>query len=446
MTSRIKYLLIILLLALFGLGVTYFGLLSNHRPNVILIGLDTTRADHLGVYGYERGTSPNLDAFAKENIIYKNAVSAAPWTPPSFATIFTGLYPSAHHMMPPDGRGLAKKSSVRLDDRLTTLTEIFKQNGYSTAGITPNPWLKPEFGYKQGFDQYYFRARARADEITRGAIKILDSVKNQNSPFFLFVHYMDPHDPYRPPKPYNEMFKGALKARRYDPDMMSRINQYDGEIRFMDEHVGKLINAIKQGGLYKDSIILIFGDHGEQFLEHGNLTHGYNLYSEETHVPLLIRSGASPKSVDFTVSLVDVFPTLLDLSDIKIPEQVNGLSLKNEENLRQRNGVVSEILRKYNQKSITSFEGQKLIKDWPLDDGLIRSDIKNSGTMIGVFDRNIDPFETKPLGDKALEGVLLDDLSTVYQSAVSMGLKGEAKSVEFDDQTLQQLKSLGYLK
>jgi len=440
-----KGVLIILAFVLLSGAVWYFLNQAARHPNVILIGLDTTRADHLGAYGYERDTSPRLDAFANDNQLYLHTMTAAPWTPPSFATIFTGLYPSAHHMMPPDGRDLALQNSTRLDDRLTTLPELFKRAGYTTAGITPNPWLKPEFGYNQGFDQYYFRNIAKADEITRGAIKILEGLKQKKQPFFLFAHYMDPHDPYTPPAPFNAMFTGNLKSRAYEAAIQEKINQYDGEIRFMDTQLGILLDYLKTNNLYSDSIIIIFGDHGEQFLEHGHLTHGFMLYDEETHVPLMVRNGKAARKIDYTVSLVDVFPTILDLAGLEVPAQANGLSLANEENLRQRNGVISEIVRKFNQKSITSFEGQKIIKQWPLSDGLVCKNILG-GNVVGVYDRNIDPQEKASLNDKALQSVLEQDLNAAYQRATSVALEGEAKTVNFDKDTLEQLKSLGYLK
>ncbi|MBX7137513.1 MAG: sulfatase [Oligoflexia bacterium] len=433
----------VILAALFGTLVFAMGrLLKSSEPNVILIVLDTLRADHLGTYGYARDTSPHLDQFAAENLQFNYAMTAAPWTPASLASMFSGVYPSRHGMMPPDGRGLAKQSSHRLESQVETLAEIFSAHGYLTAGITPNPWLKSEFGYNQGFDRYHYRDRDRAAEINGAAFKVISEITKQKKPFFLFLHYLDPHDPYDAPEPYGSMFKGKPPGLDYAPEMEQLINAYDGEIRYMDDRVGELFAFLKEQGLYDNSRIVILGDHGEQFKEHGNLTHGFMVHTEELHIPLLVKSGQPHRAPDFTVSSIDIFPTLLEMAGIPVPATAQGLSLLNDENFRAREGVLSEIKRKYNQKAFTNFEGRKLILEYPLESGLVQED-PAGGKVLGVFDRHSDYAELHPSLDPALIAPLKQELSKLYADTV----KGRIESTEapVSDKTLEQLKSLGYL-
>lgn len=416
----------------------------SSRPNVILVVIDTTRADHLGVYGYDRNTSPNLDKFAKDSWWFKNAITPAPWTPPAIASIFTGLYFSAHGMMPPDGRELALKTSTKLDPSLDTIAEIYQRNGYFTLGVTPNPWIKEEFNYNQGFERYEYKNRARAGVITRTAMSFVDEILQQKKPFFMFVHYLDPHDPYNPPEAYQKLFSGQPRGFDYRPSTAEKINLYDGEIRYMDDNIGEFFDYLKAKGLYESSHIVVIADHGEQFMEHGHTGHGWLLHNEEVHVPLFIRAaGHQSRQVDFTVSSTDVLPTLLELSDIPVPQGVQGISLVSDENSRARNGVISEIFRKFNQKAFVSFEGRKIIVQHELAAGPV-PEKPSAGKVAGLYDRATDYLEQAPLNDQALQTVMLSDLDAMYQSILKD--RTETKPDEITDSTLEQLKSLGYMQ
>lgn len=412
------------------------------HPNVMLVVLDTTRADHLGVYGYSRKTSPELDAFARENVMFSNAVTVAPWTPPSVATMITGLYPTTHGVMPPNSREKAIQVAHRLSDNLETLAEFFKAHGYKTGGVTPNPWTKEEFNYNQGYDIYRFKERAIGGDITTEAISILDEVRKDGEPFFLYVHYLDPHDPYKPPAKYNT-FSGQPEGEQYDEKTLPDVNLYDGEISYMDACFGKLIAALKERGLYDDMRIVVLGDHGEQLRERGDMGHGFKLHAEELHVPLFVRSGQEARTVDFTVSTLDVFPTIIEMAKFDIPSYAQGISLLNDENSRDRFGVLSEIRRKYNQRSITTFEGKKLIMEFP-DVEYTGADIaKISG--VGLFDRTVDPKERSSIEDPATTKALLGEFDKLYRKIAPQSAKTN-ETVEVSDETVKQLKSLGYIQ
>lgn len=420
---------------------SFFSSKPKH-PHVLFIVLDTTRADHLSAYGYERETSPNLDAFARENVIFRYAVTASPWTPPSVATMMTGLYPVSHGVMPPNSREKARKQFHRLSDKLETAAEHFKKNGYRTGGITPNPWCSQEFNYNQGFDDYQFLSREPAGRITKEGIALIDKFLPSGDPMFIYLHYLDPHDPYNPPEQYR-MFKGNLSSRTYDPATQEDINLYDGEIRYMDASLGKLFAHLREKGIYEDMKIVIVGDHGEQFRERGDMGHGFKLHNEELHVPLLMRSGDT-RDVDFTVSTVDVYPTLLDLAGLPIPEDAQGVSLVKNENSRERNGVFSEIRRKFNQRGFTTFEGKKIILNY--DDLEYPGAEVDKASGVGLFDRHVDYREQKSIDDPAAVQTLLKDLDAVYKKITRIEGVSEESKIDINEDTVKQLKSLGYLQ
>lgn len=409
------------------------------KPNIILMVLDTTRADHLGMYGYERDTSPVLDAFSKEAIKFSYAVTTAPWTPPSVATMITGLYPSSHKVMPPNSRDKALEQFHRLNDNLTTLAELLRDNGYATTGITPNPWTKEEFGYHQGYDKYQFLNREVAGPITTKAIEEIDRLGGKDAPFFLYLHYLDPHDPYTPPEAFTSLFSGPVNARAYDEKTLKKIGLYDGEIRYMDAEIGRLFQHLKNKGLYDSTAFVIVGDHGEQFKERGHQGHGFQLHNEELHVPLLVKApGYASREVDFTVSTVDVYPTIADIAKLPKPSFAQGVSLLSDENSRDRTGVLSEITRIYSQKSITSFDGAKLILDYG------KAGETTEQPSVGLFDRHKDYLELSSIDDKELLKELVSEFETLY-SKYSVDTGAGSPQIGISDETVEQLKSLGYL-
>ena len=416
------------------------------KPNVLFLMLDTLRADHLGIFGYERDTTPHLDAFARENLLYTQAVTAAPWTPPSVASMFTGHYPSVHGMMPPNGREKALKNVSRLPDSADTLAEILKRSGYRTGAISPNPWIKEEFGFNQGFDRFRFFNRANADVITREGIEMIEEYAKASEPWFVYLHYLDPHDPYDPPGEFKTMFSGPLTNPpfAYQENALKRIGLYDGEIRFMDRELGRLFDFLKKQGLYDDLKIIILGDHGEQFGERGNFGHGFHVHAEEVHVPLMVRSGDSPKKVDATVSTIDVFPTVLEFAGVNHADSGSAaLSLVQFEKLEQRLGVLTEIARKYEERAFTSTNGEKIIITYEM--GSAEGDGEPRKTGVNVFNTTQDPVERNPINDDALLRSLYEDY-TSHRSRFGGSHREGDGSHTVTDETIEQLKSLGYLQ
>lgn len=419
--------------------------------------LDTLRADHMSGYGYERPTTPVLDAFAKGNLKAAFALTAAPWTPASVASMFTGLYPTSHGMMPPNDRVLAKQGMVRLSDNLQTLPEVLKEAGYATAGVSPNPWITKQFGYTQGFDQFYFHERAPANKIVEAGRQVLQKWESssEKSPFFLYLHFLDPHDPYTPPPGYDTKFTGNLQKSpfTYSPEMQEKINLYDGEIHFLDTQLGILFSYLKEKKLYDDLLIVIVSDHGEQFMEHGNERHGYKLYNEEVHIPLFFKTGRAQdkgRVINETVSTVDIYPTILERLGMVAPSNLPGVSLLNQQAIETRRGILSEVRRVYDMKAITDRPGHRLVMDVPYDqkqpDPMKSLEAWVSPHVIGVFDSQKDYACMTPLSNKGIEAKLKGTFDELQSAAVKTLIAPSGKAEEIKDETLEQLKSLGYLQ
>jgi len=419
--------------------------------------LDTLRADHLSGYGYERQTSPVLDAFAKENLKAAFALTAAPWTPASVASMFTGLYPSSHRMMPPNDRDLAKQGLVRVSADLDPLAEKLKTGGYTTAGVSSNPWISKQFGYTQGFDQFHFIEREPADKVTESGREIIEAWEKSDNkdPFFLYLHFLDPHDPYTPPGAYATKFTGNLQhsSFNYSQEMQDKINLYDGEIAFLDSELGKFFDYLKAKKLYEDLVIVIVSDHGEQFMEHGDERHGYKLYNEEVHIPLLIRTGRKNdqgRIISETVSTIDILPTLLERVGMQKPALLPGVSLMDEKALSLRRGVMSEIRKKYDMKSVTDLPGNRLIMDVAFDE--LNPDPKRSlenwvaPRVLGLFQSRQEYSCITPVNNKGLEARLKGAFDQMHTTALKAMVAPLTQGEQIKDETLEQLKSLGYLQ
>ena len=305
---------------------------GNPRPNVILISLDTVRPDHLGCYGYKLNTSPNLDAFARQSALFRNAYAQAPWTLPSHMSLFTSMLPS-HNRVEDIGEMLA--------DDLPTLALVLRAHGYNTAALVNNGQMRTHWGFSRGFDlwrEYEVDTPAgTCENLTAEALRWLAAASRE--PFFLFLHYYDPHDPYAPPEQYLKAFgstvwgmdaREILFEHRFpghdikDERLLREIiGAYDGEIAWLDHELGKLLGALPQNAL-----TVIFSDHGEAFEEHGWTTHGAALYEEEIRAALLInRPGSGGCAVEAPVMLLDVSPTILSLCGVEPPAHWEGRDL-----------------------------------------------------------------------------------------------------------------------
>jgi arylsulfatase A-like enzyme len=296
------------------------------HPNLILISLDTTRADHLSAYGYPRDTTPNLRRFAAEGVRFDAAYSATSSTGPSHASLFTSLYPSAHGVL---------KNGVSLAEAHESLAERLEFRGYQTGAVVSSFVLSKKFGWGQGFaffDDRFDRKEAtvqrdsweghsvdagfdrRAQYTTDRALRWLRWERDPQRPFFLFVHYFDPHQPYDPPEPVRSRLERALTGQVRDAELL--IALYDGELEYMDQEVGALLAGLSALELDAKTLVGITGDHGEGLLQHGYVDHGVFLYEEFVRVPLLLRwPGHLPSGrvIREPVESVDVAPTLLSL-------------------------------------------------------------------------------------------------------------------------------------
>jgi arylsulfatase A-like enzyme/tetratricopeptide (TPR) repeat protein len=289
------------------------------HPNIVLITLDTTRADRMGFLGSERGLTPNLDALARQAIVFSHAYAQVPLTTPSHAAILSGTYPQFNHV---------NYMGDPLDKGVPFLPDILHHRGYRTAAfvgalVLDSKKLAP--GFERGFDVYdadyhrrhpgednYHSIERRGGDVVGRALAWLS--KRPSAPFFLWVHLYDPHDPYSPPEPY--------KAR-YQNDL------YDGEIAYADAAISKLLAALKTKGLFDSALIAVMADHGEAFGEHGEKHHGIFLYDETIHVPLLIKMPRQrlARKVVNPVGLVDVAPTILQAVKLPVPGAMQGESL-----------------------------------------------------------------------------------------------------------------------
>lgn len=325
--------------------------------NVLLISLDTLRADHMGCYGYKRNTSPNIDKFAKEGVLFENLTAASSWTVPSHMSMFTSLYPSVHGV---------ESTKTCLGDAVPTMAEILSKHGYTTAGFVTGPSLNHSMGFHRGFQFYddftvtlmhetnlFHDLDADKSGInqvpTNHVITNLATAwmkKHAREKFFLFVHYWDCHNDYIPPAPYNNKFDPEYEGKENGRGVVGRQKEieknvtaedlahlvalYDGEIAHTDHHLGKILCALDEMKIKEKTLVIIVSDHGEGFLEHGRLHHGNTLFEEAIHVPLIMRlPGVLPSGlrVKGNASHVDMLPTLLGLLGISKPPDIHGIDL-----------------------------------------------------------------------------------------------------------------------
>jgi arylsulfatase A-like enzyme len=330
-------------------------------PNVLLISVDTLRPDHLGCYGYERDTSPNIDRLAAEGSLFETMVSSTSWTLPAHCSMFTGLSDTVHGCV---------EMNLRLADDRVTIAEMLKDAGYQTVGLFSGPAIHPVFGVAQGFDEYIDCTsfadvtiekissgqsldggeiqKASTTDITNPRVlerttKFLN--ERRKDPFFLFVHWWDVHFDYIPPSPYDTQFdpdyEGSITGENVfgnpavNPMMDKRdlehiIALYDGEIAWTDMHIGKLMATLDELGLRDNTIVIFTADHGEEFFEHGRKGHRMTLFDEVIRLPLIIRyPGVAPAGERFTqqARMIDLVPTILDLAGLPPATNVMGQSL-----------------------------------------------------------------------------------------------------------------------
>lgn len=445
--------------------------ITPRRPDIVVIMIDTLRADQLGCYGNTLGTSPTIDAIAAEGVRFSDAVATAPWTCPSVASVFTSLYPARHGVIDHEGRYTDDDDELVTDvlaENLETLAEGLRDAGYQTAAFVGNRWLQPVFGFSQGFETYdlvtvrkfYPPGRKINEEIAAWLPK-----RDANRPLFLYVHYMDVHGPYNAPAEYRRTFveplvdrlkRGELTplpdhVRGLDPRRLIDVERslfryreywiarYDAGVRYVDDHVASLRDTLTQTGIWKDATVVILADHGEELADHGGGGHGFSLHGHQLQIPLTFRAPwiTTPGRIDATVSLVDVAPTLWDLAGADAPVGLDGRSLlpliKGTELPRSEVAFAQAVKRMPNIVS-AQIDGRKLIFD-------------TTAGQWQYYDRRTDPTEHQPLATAP------DDVAAQLRPALTKWVTQSQAAVQpavphaaIDPETARLLKSIGYLQ
>ena len=308
----------------------FFASQTPEIRHVLLISIDTCRSDHLSCYGYPLETTPNIDAIAGQGFVFENAISPQPFTLPAHCSMLTGTIPPFH--------GVLDNTDYRLSEGNSTLAQLLKEKGFSTAAFVSSFVLDARFGLGRGFDLYNddFEEtsttmginQCTGDKTTRDAVEWLDKHRGEKS--FVFVHYFDPHFTYEPPEPFASRFRNVPP-----PEHMSiRFKQvlldgYAGEIAYTDHCIGQVIDKLRQLDLYDSTLIIITSDHGEMLGQHGEGTHGYFVYQPAIKVPLIFKLPgiSTPQRIAGSVGLVDIVPTVCSILDIELPNPIQGRDL-----------------------------------------------------------------------------------------------------------------------
>ena len=410
---------------LLGLLISGSDAPAKEINHILLISIDTCRADYLGSYGYPRKTSPNIDSIAQEAVLFNHVLTPAPLTLPAHASMLTGTIPPYH--------GVRYNIGYRLQESNLTIAEVLQQNKYTTGAIIGCFLLDAQFGFAQGFNSYndrfvepiesFYRSERRGDEVSRFACAWLE--KHRNDAFFLFLHYFDPHGEYNPPEPFATLFKDNL---------------YAGEIAYTDYCIGQVINKLKDLNIYDSTLLIITSDHGESLSEHSELEHGYFIYQSTVHVPLIIRVPGGPegKTVKETVGLIDIVPTLCSMLGITPPSTAHGTDLSG---FLGRKGKTEKNEKYIYCESLlpTRYGCSPLF-------GVVKDRWKYiQAPMPELYDLNKDPHEKENLADKDPERCrfLRNHLKLIMEDHLRSDRPGD--KFVLDQQTLKRLESLGYV-
>jgi len=409
-------------------------------PNIILITIDTTRADRMGFLGSERGLTPNLDVLAKQSVIFTRAYAQVPLTTPSHAALLTGTYPQFSHI---------EDLGAPLGADLPYLPDVLHNHGYHTAAFVGAYILDPSAtapGFQRGFDVYdanfhqskpgedrYKSVERRAEDVANRALGWLS--RHQQRPFFIWLHFYDAHEPYDPPEPFKSHYASA---------------PYDGEIAYTDSIVGSFVEVLRKHGLYQNSVIAIAADHGEAFGEHGEQRHGMFLYDETIHVPLLLKlptGRLGGKHFEDQVALAAVAPTLLELAGIPAPATMQAKSLLPmiEEAKIDKTKFVETDKGKMKERPIYSETnyahrafGWSELRSWRTGKYLYVQAPKRE-----LYDQSSDPDAGKNLvpAAKAVADTLESQLADFQQKTSSV----RSEESKLDPIQAEKLRALGYL-
>lgn len=431
---------------------------SPERPNVLVVLVDTLRAENLGCYGYDRDTSPNLDAFARRSRLYENAIAPASWTAPSTATLFTGQYPLRHGVID------SVRNTLALEKR--TLAEHCAESGLITGAFIANPLVTRSKNFDQGFVEFVTRRSGRAAKLVDDFETWLNEVERGR--FFGYLHFFDPHSPYKAPEKHVQAFArttgdglmerfkeihGPVNMGRRVPDDEDRraarfaIDQYDAEIHYWDEQFGRLLGLLEARGLLDETIVVVTSDHGEEFLEHDLIGHGHTLYDTEVRVPLVFGGpGIEPGRVAEQVGLVSVAPTVLALAGVEAPAHgFDGPSLFEPDAVRHHEVTYTHTANAIGEGPGVYCELFAVRTDrWKFVFDPLRERRR-------LFDLRADPGESNDLAAKEEHRQPLRRLEerlekwlAAYQD-LSPGASERRGTEGMDEETIQNFRELGYL-
>lgn len=447
------------------------------HPPVVIIMADTLRADYVGAYGFSGDVSPHLDGLAADGVLFRNCVSQSPWTKPSIATLMTGLYPEVHKVLTeegkyrgrmPGGAGGADLSTDALSEDAATLAEQLKASGYVTAGFVANPWIRSAHGYGQGFDVFNTEGADNempAKRIVARAVEWLKAQPADGPPYFLYLHFMDVHGPYTasrehfdalagssaesgPPVPLTEAQYGRIPPYLRAPDWAKEDGSrdvrtwrrhYAAGLRSLDAAVGELFAALRERGDLDESLVVFTADHGEELYDHGRWDHGYTLFEEQVHVPLVVRYPNAKHAgtvIEPAVGVVDVLPTILGFVGATIPPGVQGNDLAPviAGKANAVDGIVTEAVKwRPDQRSVRTSR-YKLIHDGATGRSTLYDLHDDPGERVNVADANPEVVDR-------LVAILRNHVAA---NAAHPGLEGRAADVPPD--VAERLRSLGYLE
>ncbi len=419
---------------------------AESRPNILLISIDTLRADHMSSDGYDRPTSPFVDSLAKEGVRFEHAYATASWTTPSVVSMLTSTYQTRHRM----GARLrgVPKVWTRIPEELPNLAESLRRHGYRTFGLVANTNLSAERGFDRGFDRFENLGMADLDAVDRTITPWLDEIGRGEGPWFLWLHMLDPHGPYTAREPWVESFDAeyaryrwldsmatevfAQRAPKMQPrqlDVMRAL--YDSEIRATDEFLRRLFDGLPGA---QDAFVLFTSDHGEEFLEHGGTLHGRVLFEESIRIPFIVRlpdRRLAGTVVQQAVSLVDVLPTILGAAGVEPDARTAGINLIGPQgiSLPGERMVVAELLRGVPERAVTDGRWKVIFSERPTE----------------LYDLREDPGEQTNLAQSQPERV--EEFRTVVAAFERQNRPTAAtpEQVEITPQELEALRALGYV-
>jgi arylsulfatase A-like enzyme len=441
----------------------------SQQPNVIIVLVDTMRPDRLGVYGNGRGLTPAIDDLASRGTVFHRAYAQSSWTNPSVASLFTSRYQSQHGII---------SFAATLGDEEETLAELFKRRGYSTGGFVANVLLRAKGGFAQGFDEWKLvtrpdpaappdspvRLKGRGNEVNSAVFDWLDEPNRHRGPVFLYVHYMEPHAPYDPPEE-----RIAAQRQHGPPPDREAVNRfftlpglpmpdallpdakvlYDAEVASVDAAIGALMSGLRSRGLLDDAIMVLLSDHGEELKEHGRVGHDQTLYEEVIRVALIMVATARTQAIaiEQPVSVIDIGPTLLELTGAPRQASFEGRSLANWVG---RNPWWAAVWGRHDAQPPSQpvyselIKGKGMLRLTPHERATVQDSTKLITGVDGArsyYDLAADPGEVNPDAMGPDKRVALDSALNALHFA-----RDQRRDVAVDAETREHMRALGYVE